>query len=69
VADVLRSSPKPRAGVARDQFAKDGIRSNVILPSATERAMQIRWQAEPDLKAPLSQSLPQSTGPVLSAAL
>jgi NAD(P)-dependent dehydrogenase (short-subunit alcohol dehydrogenase family) len=33
------------------QFAKDGIRSNVLLPSATESPMQARWQADPALKA------------------
>jgi NAD(P)-dependent dehydrogenase (short-subunit alcohol dehydrogenase family) len=33
------------------QFAKDRIRSNVILPSATESPMQARWGADPDLKA------------------
>jgi hypothetical protein len=40
------------AGVARDQFGKEGIRSNVILPSATEQAMRTRGRAEPDLKVP-----------------
>jgi NAD(P)-dependent dehydrogenase (short-subunit alcohol dehydrogenase family) len=33
------------------QFAKDGIRSNVLLPSATESPMQARWRADPALKA------------------
>ena len=33
------------------QFARDGIRSNVILPSATESPMQARWNKEPELKA------------------
>jgi NAD(P)-dependent dehydrogenase (short-subunit alcohol dehydrogenase family) len=32
------------------QCAADGIRSNVILPSATESPMQARWQADPEMK-------------------
>jgi NAD(P)-dependent dehydrogenase (short-subunit alcohol dehydrogenase family) len=32
------------------QFAGDRIRSNVILPSATESPMQARWQADPEMK-------------------
>src|ERR687891_1383914 len=32
------------------QFAEEGIRSNVILPSATERPMQARWETDPQLK-------------------
>jgi NAD(P)-dependent dehydrogenase (short-subunit alcohol dehydrogenase family) len=32
------------------QFAKDAIRSNVILPSATESPMQARWEKDPELK-------------------
>ena len=32
------------------QFAKDRIRSNVILPSATESPMQARWEKDPELK-------------------
>jgi len=32
------------------QFARDGIRSNVLLPSATESPMQARWQADPEMK-------------------
>jgi 3-oxoacyl-[acyl-carrier protein] reductase len=31
------------------QFAKDRIRSTVILPSATESPMQARWQQDPEL--------------------
>jgi NAD(P)-dependent dehydrogenase (short-subunit alcohol dehydrogenase family) len=32
------------------QFASDKIRSNVILPSATESPMQVRWENDPELK-------------------
>ena len=32
------------------QFAPDHIRSNVILPSATESPMQARWEADPQQK-------------------
>ena len=32
------------------QFARDGIRSNVILPGPTESPMQARWQADPEMK-------------------
>jgi len=32
------------------QFAKDGIRSNVILPSATRSPMQARWEQDPALE-------------------
>jgi NAD(P)-dependent dehydrogenase (short-subunit alcohol dehydrogenase family) len=32
------------------QFAAKNIRSNVVLPSATESPMQARWQADPDLR-------------------
>jgi len=40
------------------QFAKDGIRSNVILPSATESPMQARWQTNPALKARTAAAVP-----------
>jgi NAD(P)-dependent dehydrogenase (short-subunit alcohol dehydrogenase family) len=40
------------------QFAKDGIRSNVLLPSATESPMQARWQADPELKARTAAAVP-----------
>jgi NAD(P)-dependent dehydrogenase (short-subunit alcohol dehydrogenase family) len=40
------------------QFAKDRIRSNVLLPSATESPMQARWQADPDLKARTAAAIP-----------
>jgi NAD(P)-dependent dehydrogenase (short-subunit alcohol dehydrogenase family) len=40
------------------QFAKDRIRSNVLLPSATESPMQARWQADPDLRQKTAASVP-----------
>jgi NAD(P)-dependent dehydrogenase (short-subunit alcohol dehydrogenase family) len=40
------------------QFAKDGIRSNVLLPSATDSPMQARWQADPALKARTAAAVP-----------
>ncbi|MGH6921954.1 MAG: SDR family NAD(P)-dependent oxidoreductase [Geminicoccaceae bacterium] len=40
------------------QFAKDGIRSNVLLPAATESPMQARWQADPALKARTAAGVP-----------
>jgi 3-oxoacyl-[acyl-carrier protein] reductase len=40
------------------QFAKDGIRSNVILPSATESPMQARWQQDPELKQATAAGVP-----------
>jgi NAD(P)-dependent dehydrogenase (short-subunit alcohol dehydrogenase family) len=40
------------------QFAKDGIRSNVLLPSATETPMQARWQADPELKRKTAAAVP-----------
>jgi 3-oxoacyl-[acyl-carrier protein] reductase len=40
------------------QFAKDGIRSNVILPSATESPMQARWQKDPELKRATAAGVP-----------
>jgi NAD(P)-dependent dehydrogenase (short-subunit alcohol dehydrogenase family) len=40
------------------QFARDRIRSNVILPSATESPMQARWQADPDLKRRTAEGVP-----------
>jgi len=40
------------------QFAPDGIRSNVLLPSATESPMQARWQADPALKARTAAAVP-----------
>jgi NAD(P)-dependent dehydrogenase (short-subunit alcohol dehydrogenase family) len=40
------------------QFAKDKIRSNVILPSATESPMQARWQQDPELKRRTAEAVP-----------
>jgi NAD(P)-dependent dehydrogenase (short-subunit alcohol dehydrogenase family) len=40
------------------QFAKDRIRSNVLLPSATESPMQARWQADPDLRQKTAAGVP-----------
>jgi NAD(P)-dependent dehydrogenase (short-subunit alcohol dehydrogenase family) len=40
------------------QFAKDRIRSNVILPSATETPMQARWEKEPELKEATAAGVP-----------
>ena len=40
------------------QFAKDNIRSNVILPSATESPMQARWEKDPELKRRTAEGVP-----------
>ncbi|MGH6928896.1 MAG: SDR family NAD(P)-dependent oxidoreductase [Dongiaceae bacterium] len=40
------------------QFAKDQIRSNVILPSATESPMQARWDNDPELKRATAAGVP-----------
>jgi NAD(P)-dependent dehydrogenase (short-subunit alcohol dehydrogenase family) len=40
------------------QFAKDRIRSNVILPSATESPMQARWRQDPELKQATAAGVP-----------
>ena len=40
------------------QFAKRGIRSNVILPSATESPMQARWEEDPELKRRTAAGVP-----------
>jgi NAD(P)-dependent dehydrogenase (short-subunit alcohol dehydrogenase family) len=40
------------------QFARDGIRSNVLLPGAAESPMQARWQADPALKARTAAGVP-----------
>jgi NAD(P)-dependent dehydrogenase (short-subunit alcohol dehydrogenase family) len=40
------------------QFAKDNIRSNVILPSATESPMQARWKKDPELKRRTAAGVP-----------
>jgi len=47
-----------RAGGDRDPVRQSGIRSNVLLPSATESPMQARWQADPDLKRRTAASVP-----------
>lgn len=40
------------------QFARDGIRSNAILPGPVMSPMQGRWQDKPDLQADVAQSIP-----------
>jgi 3-oxoacyl-[acyl-carrier protein] reductase len=40
------------------QFAKAGIRSNVILPSATESPMQARWRQDPELRRATAAGVP-----------
>jgi NAD(P)-dependent dehydrogenase (short-subunit alcohol dehydrogenase family) len=40
------------------QFASDGIRSNALLPSATESPMQARWQADPEGRRRAAQGVP-----------
>jgi NAD(P)-dependent dehydrogenase (short-subunit alcohol dehydrogenase family) len=40
------------------QFARDRIRSNVILPSATESPMQARWDNDPELKRATAAGVP-----------
>ena len=40
------------------QFAKDKIRSNVIVPSATATPMQARWQTDPELKRRAAERAP-----------
>jgi NAD(P)-dependent dehydrogenase (short-subunit alcohol dehydrogenase family) len=40
------------------QIAGDGIRSNVILPSATDSPMQARWRADPELKRTTAAGIP-----------
>jgi NAD(P)-dependent dehydrogenase (short-subunit alcohol dehydrogenase family) len=40
------------------QFARDNIRSNVILPSATESPMQARWEEDPELKRRTAAGVP-----------
>jgi NAD(P)-dependent dehydrogenase (short-subunit alcohol dehydrogenase family) len=40
------------------QFAKDKIRSNVILPSATESPMQARWERDPEMKRRTAAGVP-----------
>jgi NAD(P)-dependent dehydrogenase (short-subunit alcohol dehydrogenase family) len=40
------------------QFAREKIRSNVILPSATESPMQARWKQHPELKRATAAGVP-----------
>lgn len=40
------------------QFAKDGIRSNAILPGATLSPMQARWEGKDALKAQIADYIP-----------
>lgn len=40
------------------QFAAEGIRSNVLLPIATDSPMQTRWQIDPDLKQKTAAAIP-----------
>ncbi len=40
------------------QFAKDGIRSNVILPGLTLTPMQARWADKPDVQADIAVRIP-----------
>jgi NAD(P)-dependent dehydrogenase (short-subunit alcohol dehydrogenase family) len=40
------------------QFARDQIRSNVILPGATESPMQARWQQDPELRRATAAGVP-----------
>jgi NAD(P)-dependent dehydrogenase (short-subunit alcohol dehydrogenase family) len=44
------------------QFGKDKIRSNVILPSATESPMQARWDNDPELKRATAAGVPLGRG-------
>jgi len=40
------------------QFAKDGIRSNVILPGLTLTPLQARWEGKPEVQAEVAASIP-----------
>ncbi len=40
------------------QFAREKIRSNVILPGPTESPMQARWQADPAMKHRTAAAVP-----------
>lgn len=40
------------------QFARDGIRSNCILPGPTESPMQDRWRGDPAAKSATAQAVP-----------
>ncbi len=69
--DALSGDPKPqdaygasKAAVIRlskaiaVQFAKDGIRSNAILPGPVLSPMQERWQGKPELQAEIGAHIP-----------
>ena len=40
------------------QYAADGIRSNVLIPGATQSPLQARWDDEPELKTATAKSIP-----------
>lgn len=40
------------------QYAKDGIRSNALLPGPTMSPMQARWEDKPDVQARVSERIP-----------
>jgi NAD(P)-dependent dehydrogenase (short-subunit alcohol dehydrogenase family) len=40
------------------QYAKDGIRSNALLPGPTLSPMQARWEDKPDVQARVSARIP-----------
>lgn len=69
--DALSGDPKPqdaygvsKAGVIRlskaiaVQFAKDGIRSNALLPGPVLSPMQARWQDKPQAQAAVAAHIP-----------
>jgi 3-oxoacyl-[acyl-carrier protein] reductase len=69
--DALRGDDRPqdaygcsKAAVVRlskslaIQFAKDGIRSNTILPGPVHTPMQARWDDKPDIQAAIANHVP-----------
>ncbi len=67
----LRGDPKPQdaytaakaaiIGLSKSlavQYAADGIRSNVLVPGATDSPMQDRWKGDPDLKQATAAGVP-----------
>ena len=69
--DALRGDDRPqdaygvaKAGVVRlskslaIQFARDGIRSNTVLPGPVHTPMQARWDADPEALAAIRQHVP-----------
>ncbi len=67
----LRGDPKPQdaytaakaaiIGLSKSlavQFAADGIRSNVVVPGATDSPMQDRWKGDPELKQATAAGVP-----------